>query len=182
MLKIQIPGPHPVLPIHVVWSPQIYLFLKLWTPRRKIHLIWIPRRNLSTEMDSPWLTESPSCVNSKSLVAICWRACTLCTRKNLRLTSQLPALCLDCLPVSTTARKPWFPLSTCRLRPALSNQNCTIRLSHLCKVDLIGRVGTFTVHGDLPFILVEHSLNCYLNLPLRLQLRLLKLMLFFIPV
>lgn len=49
-----------------------FLLKWVWTQRRKIYLIWTPRRNLSAEIDSPWSTKSLNLINM-SLRAICWQ-------------------------------------------------------------------------------------------------------------
>lgn len=104
------------------------LILQMWTPRRKIHFMWILRRSLSTEMNSPWSIKGPDFINSKSLRDICWQglSCILYVGKKLWLNSQLLALGLFPLSELTTAGKPWIPLSTNGPRPALSSQDCTI--------------------------------------------------------
>lgn len=48
----------------VIWCP-------FWTLKRKIHLMWILRRNLPAEVDYSWSTEGLHFVNNKSLVLIC---------------------------------------------------------------------------------------------------------------
>lgn len=111
-----------------VKATQIIAVLSLWTPRRKIYLTWTLRRNLSSEMDFRRSTES-----RKFLIGIQWpfaergSSHTPYTRKNLRLNSQLPALCPTC--------------ATNQLRPALSHQNRTIYIPHFYKKDLIGKLG-----------------------------------------
>ena len=50
-----------------------FTLIPVWTPRRKIHVMWTLRRNLSAEMNSPQSTKGPNLWINKSLLAICWQ-------------------------------------------------------------------------------------------------------------
>ena len=58
------------------------------------------------------------------------------TSQRTQLLTLCPCLFIRCR--SAPAGKLWFPLSNTRLRPALSNQNCTVWIPHLKKKGLIG--------------------------------------------
>lgn len=133
------------------------------TQRRKIHLMCTLRSNLSAGVDSPGSTRGPNFMNNKNLAAICWQGFF-----TYSVYSWLPALCPACLnkpSESTTARKPWFCLSTNGMRLALSNQNYTIWICYLHEwTSLRIWAGTFSIKGSLPFGSVNGNLGCYLNL------------------
>ena len=115
------------------------------TLRRKTHFMWTWSRNLPTEMDSPWSTEGPNFINNRAWWPFADRGFlhTLYTGKNLRLNF-LSASGFHTVPSvftpsesTTQRRKLWLSISTNRLRPALSNQNCTVWIPHPHKMDLI---------------------------------------------
>ena len=86
--------------------------------------LWTLRRNLSAEMDSPWSTKGPNFVNRNLLTGA--PRCSVPTDKDPDCTLSfctMPYLFLQ--SESTTARKPWFYLSTNGHKPAPSSQNYT---------------------------------------------------------
>lgn len=82
------------------------------------------------------------------------------------------------MPLSPPLQKPWFPLSTEGLRPALSNQNCTIGYFFFLKQTYLRTwAGTSTIKGSLPFVSVKWCKSPPKCVLLGLQLLLLKSML-----
>lgn len=121
-------------------------------PRRKMHVIWTSRRNLAVEMNSLGSTKGPDFINSKSSSHLLTEvSLILCTRKNLRLNSWLPILCLALFMLCQPPQG--------NLVSSFSSQNCSIWKLHLHKTG----DGNFIKDG-LSFPLVVHNLDCYLNL------------------
>lgn len=118
-----------------------FLRRPLWNPGRKIHLMWTLRRNLSAETDSPWPTEGPSFINNNNLATIYLQELLLCSidqeKPHTEPSASLTMPHIFMLLESTTAGKLYFCLSNNRLRPAPSNQNCTVWIPCLHKMDLI---------------------------------------------
>ena len=73
------------------------------------------------------VNQEPSFMNTKSLVAICWKRPLRYSAHQEESQTELSASwsmsCWVMQPESTIAGKPWFCLLINRLRPALSNQN-----------------------------------------------------------
>lgn len=94
-------------------------------------------------MNSPWSTKGPHFINNRSLVAICWWApqvlCIPGRTSDWIRGFPHPAACL--WRESAPGGKPLLHLSTNRLRPVLSTQDCTIWVPHLHKTDLIENLG-----------------------------------------
>lgn len=156
-------------------------------PQWKIHLMWIPRKNWTAEMESPWWTRVPSFMNNKSLVAIRWQGLlpTLLPEEpqtEPSASSTMP--CFSMLSQATTAGKPWFHLPTNWLRPAPPNHNCTIWIPHLYKTDLIENLSRNICYTRQPFVFMENNSGSYPNLCLLGSISLCsnKCLLFFITI
>lgn len=88
------------------WKIIKQAFFWLWrVDPEKIHLMCMPKRNLSAKMDSPWPTKSPNFMSNRLAEAFLRN---LYTGKNLWLKSWLPALCLCLLHCSTFCSNNWF--------------------------------------------------------------------------
>ena len=100
----------------------------MWTPGRKIHLMWTLRRNLSPDVDSLWSNEGPHFKSNKSHLVISWQGLLMLSVSREEPQTKVSASCtmprLFMASESTPAGKPWFHLSTNELRPAPANQNC----------------------------------------------------------
>lgn len=146
--------------------------MSLSSLRRKIHLMWTLRRDLSAEMDSPWLTEGPNFMDNKSLEAICRQGFSriLYPGKSLRLNPWLPALrpaffCHLVNPCWETLVSSFYqPTDTCVIQSELHNFD----IPHLHKTNVIENLGRkFHYNRLLPFVSVEHNWSCYPNLCLQ---------------
>lgn len=87
----------------------------MWTPRRKIHLMWTSRKDLPAERYSPCSTKGPHFINYRRWVAICWQGLLMYSvhqeePQTERSTSHTtPHLFMP--SELTTVGKAWFRLS-----------------------------------------------------------------------
>lgn len=147
----------------------IHLSLRTADPRRKIHLMWIPTRNLSAEMASPRSSEGPNFVNTTSLEAISWQE--LLTyfvyqeepQPELSASHSAPRLFMYLSqPLQGCPYFIFLPMNWDLPRPVRTiqivfsfafiptNQNSTIWIPHLHKTDLTGNLG-----GNFDYKIIE---------------------------
>lgn len=121
--------------------------------------MWIQRSNLPVEMATPSSTKGPNLMkndeSSGHLLIHTSYILFIPGRTSDWALDFLPCVCFFCC----------LSLSINGLRPALSNQNCTIWMLHLHKIDLIENVSRNICYNRWPLLcLSETLLNCYLKL------------------